>query len=112
MTESLLSGLASLEALTLQSQQLRANPLADATTAPAGSAEQAAEDFESFFLSQMLGHMFQGVGNDPLFGGGPGEQVFRSMMVQEYATVIAKNGGIGLSDNVTREILRLQEAGQ
>ncbi len=101
--------------LALQNQQLslQANPLANgATTARQGQEQKTAEEFESFFLSQMLSHMFQGLGNDPLFGGGPGEEVFQSLMIQEYATVLSKNGGVGLSDSVTREILRLQEANQ
>lgn len=101
--------------LPLQSlgQSLQTNPLANGTASlDEDQARKVAEEFESFFLSQMMGLMFQGLGTDPMFGGGPGEQVFQSLMVQEYATVISRNGGVGLSDAVTREILRLQEAEQ
>ena len=92
----------------------QANPLADGIV-PARTVEQAEQvgrEFESFFLAQMLAHMFEGIGNDPMFGGGHGEAVYRSMMVQEYGTVLSNNGGVGLADSVTREMLRLQEQSQ
>ena len=54
--------------------------------------------------------MFAGVKTDGPFGGGQGEKVFRSMLVQEYGKAAAKAGGFGLADEVQREILSLQEA--
>jgi len=42
-------------------------------------------------------------------GGGPGEEMFRSMMVQQVGASVAANGGIGLSDAIYREMLKLQE---
>jgi Rod binding domain-containing protein len=73
-------------------------------------ARRAAEDFEAVFISQMLAPMFEGISDDEYFGGGPGEDIYRSMMVEEYGKSIAKAGGFGLADAVQREILRLQEA--
>ncbi len=70
---------------------------------------QAAEDFEAMFLSQMLAPVFAELGKDSLLGGGPGEQVYRSMMVQEYGKAIAGAGGLGIADTVEREMLKLQE---
>lgn len=70
--------------------------------------EQAAEDFEAVFLTQMLEHMFAGIGEDDPFKG-PGSDIYRSMMLQEYGKVIAKTGGIGVADHVKRELLRTQE---
>lgn len=94
--------------------QAQANPLANGATAPRTleQAQAVGKEFESFFLSQMLAHMFEGLGNDPLFGGGHGEAVYRSMMVQEYGTVLSQNGGVGIADSVTREMLRIQEESQ
>ena len=74
------------------------------------AARRAAEDFEAVFISQMLAPMFEGMSDDDTFGGGPGEDIYRSMMVEEYGKSIAKAGGFGLADAVQREILRLQEA--
>ena len=70
---------------------------------------ETAEEFEAFFLSQMFAELFRGVETDPVFGGGPGETVFQSMMVDEYAKSVARAGGIGVADAVMREMLSLQE---
>jgi len=72
-------------------------------------ARKVAEDFEAFFVSSMLESMFAGIKTDGYFGGGHGEDVFRSMLLQEYGKTIAQRGGIGIADNVQREMLRLQE---
>jgi hypothetical protein len=53
--------------------------------------------------------MFAGVNADPVFGGGSGETVFRSLMLQEYGKVAARSGGVGIADSVYREMIRLQE---
>ena len=78
-------------------------------TGDAEAAKRTAQDFEAFFLSQMFEHMFSGIEPDALFGGGEGEQVYRSMMFQEYGKAVARQGGIGLADMVQKEILKLQE---
>ena len=52
-------------------------------------AQKAAEDVEAFFLSQVFETMFAGVKTDGPFGGGQGEKVFRSMLVQEYGKAAA-----------------------
>ncbi len=75
-------------------------------------AKQAAEDFEAVYLSQMLTPIFDGLETEGPFGGGSSEKIYRSLMVQEYGKSIAKSGGIGISDAVQREILKLQEVGQ
>ena len=73
-------------------------------------ARKAAEDVEAFFLSQVFETMFTGIKTNGPFGGGQGEKVFRSMLVQEYGKAATKAGGFGLADEVQREILSLQEA--
>lgn len=74
------------------------------------AARAAAEDFEAVFLAQMMEAMFAQVGEDDPFGGGPGENAFRGMLNEEYAKVMSQAGGLGLSDRLTTEILRYQEA--
>ena len=74
------------------------------------AARRAAEDFEAVFLSQMLAPMFAGIKTDALFGGGPAEDIYRSLLVEEYGKAISRAGGIGIADQVQREILALQEA--
>ncbi len=70
---------------------------------------RVAEDFESFFLAQALQPMFDNIEPEAPFGGGPGEDVWRSMQVQEYGKAIVKQGGIGLADHVMEQMIRMQE---
>ena len=92
----------------------RAQRMAAQLQAPMASAEvrRVAVEFEAVFIAQMMAPMFQGLETDELFGGGPGEDIYRSVLVEEYGKSIARAGGIGLSDAIQREILRIQEASQ
>jgi Rod binding domain-containing protein len=72
-------------------------------------AREAAVEFEGFFIASALESMFSGIETDGLFGGGHGEKVFRSMLLQEYGKSIAEKSGLGIADTVQREILKLQE---
>lgn len=72
--------------------------------------KQAAEDFESFFLAQMFKPMFDTVETDPMFGGGPGEDVWKGMMVDQMAKQVAGNGGLGIADDVMKVMIQTQEA--
>jgi len=73
---------------------------------------ERAEEFEAVFLNNMLQHMFTDLEEGGTWGGGAGAETWRGMLVNEYATSIAKNGGIGLADSIERELLALQEAAQ
>lgn len=75
----------------------------------AAAANKAAEDFEAMFVSQMLTHMFDGIEPDENTGGGKSEEIYRSMLVDEYGKIIARSGGIGIAAHVKRELLKLQE---
>ncbi len=68
----------------------------------------AAQDFEAVFISQMLTHMFAGIETNGMFGGGNAEDIYRSMMVDEYGKMMAKNGGVGLGDHVMKEMIEMQ----
>lgn len=71
--------------------------------------DKVAQEFEATFLSQMLQDMFEGVGKDEFFGESYANEVYRSMLVDEYGKLLAKAGGIGVADHVKRELLTLQE---
>jgi Rod binding domain-containing protein len=71
--------------------------------------DETAKEFEAVFISQMLEHMFAGIEVNELFGGGHGEEMYQSMVMDEYGKLMAKAGGIGLADHVRREMLTLQE---
>jgi Rod binding domain-containing protein len=72
-------------------------------------AKKVATQFEGILVTQFLNQMFEGISTDGMFGGGPGESMFRSLMVDEYGKQIAGNGGLGLSDAIQREMLKMQE---
>ena len=74
----------------------------------ASEAGAVAEDFEATFLAHVIENMM-GESTQSSFDSGPGSSAFKSLLNEEYAKVIAKNGGIGLADVLTREILAQQE---
>lgn len=94
-----------------QTQMLRQPDLTGAKSndeAAREKARKAAKDFEAVFISQMLEQMDKGIKSDGMFGGGHAEDVNRSMLNQEYGKIIAQRGGIGISDAVFNEMLKLQ----
>ena len=101
--------MADITALTPPVQAAASTPFVP-RNADLAAAKKAGEDFEAFFMSQAFENMFSGVDADPLFGGGNGESVYRSLLIQEYSKVAAKSGATGIGDQVTREILRMQSA--
>ena len=88
--------------------QSQADPRVGKAKTP-DEARRVAEEFEAVFLAQMLKQMFTGIRADGPFGGGPAETIYRSLMIDEYANLISRAGGVGLADAVQREILRIQE---
>jgi flagellar protein FlgJ len=100
---------------TLQSAMMatQAAPVkTPAATANPAAASKSAKEFESVFISQFLGSMFSGIPTDGPMGGGEGEEMFRSMMVNEYGKSIEARGGFGLASAVTRQLMKHQEAPQ
>ncbi len=84
-----------------------AAPATGAELAKRGRIRETAEKFETQFLSIMLQQMFQGVETSAPFGGGPGETMFRSVMTEALAKQMVRSGGIGVTDAVTTEMLKL-----
>ena len=80
----------------------------DAAGSRAAKAKANGEDFEAMFLNSMFQQMFSGVGQGP-FSGGPGANMWRSFLTDEYSKSFAKAGGIGLAAQVQRELLARQE---
>ena len=78
----------------------------------AEAARTAAQEFEAVFLTTMLEGMFSGLKTDAPFGGGSAEKTYRSLLVTQYAKQISQNGGLGISDQITRDLIALQEGAQ
>jgi Rod binding domain-containing protein len=88
------------------------SPLAAAprATADAAKAANASKEYESVFISQFLGSMFSSIKTNELTGGGQGEDMFRSMMVDQYAKSLTARGGFGLAAHMQAELLKHQQA--
>ena len=88
--------------------QPAAGPPSAAELAKRGQIKQTAEKFEASFLSIMLQQMFEGTETSTPFGGGSGEQMFKSFMADAMANKMVKSGGVGLAASVQREMLKMQ----
>jgi peptidoglycan hydrolase FlgJ len=63
-----------------------------------------AEELETAFLAEMLGHA--GLGASPEgFGGGIGEEQFASFLRREQAEAMTRAGGIGLAESIFRALV-------
>lgn len=90
--------------------------LTAATPAPANVAHKdasqiraLAEDFEAFFAGLVFDEMTAGMEPDEVTGGGSGEDMFRSLLNQEFGKAVARGGSLGIADIVQRQLLQLQE---
>lgn len=80
------------------------------TAKPQDATRKTADDFETMFLEQSLERLTQEAGEDgPLGDNGTGGAVYRSMLSKEYAKSIVKTGGLGISDQIYRQMLKMQE---
>ena len=90
--------------------QAQAAPKMPAAGGNQAATMKAAKEFESVFISQFVGSMFEGISTEGPTGGGEGEEMFRSLMVDQYAKAMEQRGGFGLAAAVTRQLLKHQEA--
>jgi flagellar protein FlgJ len=101
------AGFAPLDALP-PSLAGQAPPMSAAELAKRGQIKDSAQKFEASFLSSMLQQMFEGVDTSAPFGGGQGEEMFKSFLTEAMGKQMAKGGGIGLAAQVQREMLKMQ----
>ena len=78
-------------------------------TAFAAKAEAAAKEYEGVFISQFLGSMFSSIKSDGITGGGQGEEMFRSLMVDQFSKNIVQRGGFGIAAHMKAELLKHQQ---
>ncbi len=60
--------------------------------------KKACRDFESLLVQQMLSRMRASLPKSDLFGSKDKEEVFRSMLDEEYAKEVSSSGSLGLAD--------------
>lgn len=78
-------------------------------TLPQNKLDKSAKDFEAMFFSQMFSTMFEGMDVDPVFGGGQGEKMFRSLLTQEYGKKMAEGQDTPISGAIKEMMLKIQE---
>lgn len=81
------------------------NPGVEPDAKTRASARKVAREFEAMFTGMMLKSMRSTSGPDKLTGGGRGEEVFQSLLDQEYATAISQQGSIGLAQTIEKQLL-------
>lgn len=101
-----------------------ANRAASGRQMTSEQARKTGEQFEAMFISQMLEHMFANVKLDgfssitaeeeeenisPFAGGDSKDEIFKTMMLDEYGKAVAKAGGIGIAGYISKELLKSQE---
>lgn len=67
---------------------------------------KVAEEFESLFLGIVLKSMRQTVQESGLLDGGNAEDIYRSMLDDEYAKMMAAQRHTGIADNIEEFLLR------
>lgn len=101
--------MAGLSALAAPADVLLAqSPPSAEQLARRGKIGETAKAFEASFLAIMLQQMFAGVNVSEPFGGGDGEEMFKSFMAEALAKQMTRSGGVGLASTVQREMLKLQ----
>lgn len=95
--------------------------LLGATSTPKSSLDPAAmarvrkqaEELEGVFLNTLTKQMFSSIKTDSAaFGGGFGEETWRSMQSEQIANSMAQNGGLGIADQMMGDLVKMQEAAQ
>jgi Rod binding domain-containing protein len=77
---------------------------------PVERLRQQAEELEGVFLHTLVKQMFSGIETKGAFGGGFGEETWRSMQAEQMAQAMAEAGGIGLADQILGDLIAVQEA--
>ncbi len=77
---------------------------ADQAEKEQSARKKVAQEFEALFVGMMLKSMRATVGTDSLTGGGHGEEVYRSLLDQEYAMAAARGEGLGLARLIEQQL--------
>lgn len=73
------------------------------------AVHEAAVKFEAMFMNEMMSYMGQDLKSDGPFGGGHGEEMFRSLMTEQYGRQVAQSGQTGVGAALEKQMLLLQE---
>jgi flagellar protein FlgJ len=90
-------------------QTQRAEKL-DRDSHDASQAKQVAEEFESLFLGLVLKSMRNSVQKSGLIDGGNAEDIYKSMLDDEYTKIMAAQRGTGIAEQI-EDFLALHNQG-
>lgn len=91
------------------SRPARGLPLRSNATASKAKIDETAKEFEAQFVAQMLSNMFSTVDPHESLGGSDAEEVYQSLLVNEYGKILARTGGVGVADQVKQMMIQQQE---
>lgn len=94
---------AGIEQRLQQGEKLKSGAQSDEKTRK--NAQKVAREFEAVFTGFMIKSMRETVGKDKLTGGGRGEEIYQSLLDQEYALAIAQQGSLGLAKTIEKQLL-------
>jgi Rod binding domain-containing protein len=80
------------------------------TNAHFASLKEKATELEGVFLNTLMSEMVKASDTEGMFGGGYAEETWRGMLGEEYANNMAGNGGIGLADDILRDLILSQQS--
>lgn len=99
--DSTLSRLARRPELFLQAKTRRGEEAAELDKQ---RLKQAAREFESLFLEQMVKEMRNATPKAELLGREKGHELFQEMLDGEFVRLMTDSGGIGLADFIVRSL--------
>lgn len=81
----------------------------EASRDPGKAVRATAEQFEAFFIQQMLKTMRDAVEKSELVDNGKAD-LYQDLMDKEVSLQMTRRGGIGLADMLEKQMTRLQQA--
>ncbi|MEZ6195519.1 MAG: rod-binding protein [Planctomycetota bacterium] len=72
--------------------------------------EKAAHGLESVFTSMMVQTMRESLGEEGLFGGLPGSDIYSGFFDRMMGDALSERGGIGIAEMVIRDGMRAEQA--
>lgn len=80
------------------------------TNAQFAALKEKSTELEGVFLNTLMSEMVKASDTEGMFGGGYAEETWRGMQGEEYAKNLAQNGGIGLADDILRDLILSQNS--
>ena len=80
----------------------------EAARDPSKAIRQTSEQFEAYFLQQMMKTMRESIEKSDLVEGG-NMDMYQDLMDKEISLKMVKRGGMGLADMMERQMVRAQE---